>query len=139
MRQKVVAQWPKFLILAGMVVMGISIFAAAKEEKKGEPLMRQKLDHAQKILEGITLKNFDTIKEQADALDKISRVDTWLKINTPAYLQMSDEFRASVAKMKRMAQDENIHGAALAFMQVEMTCVDCHQLIREGGLLTGIK
>ncbi len=140
MERRISRRWIGVTGAAALGIVAIALFAGAESEKKQDSsLMRKKLAHAQNILEGLALENYDEIKENAKALDAISRLDQWMKIKTPAYTQLSSEFRSAVAKMATMADEKNLEGATMNFMQVTASCVECHKLIRGGKLVTSLK
>ena len=123
--------------ITGTLLMGAEK-GGAKKSPEDTSLMRKKLTHAQSIIEGLALENYDMIQEQGKALKVISTLDAWMKFDTPAYKQLSSDFRAAVDKMNDAAAKKNLDGATLGFMQATMSCVECHKLIRSGGLVTGL-
>lgn len=50
---------------------------------------------------------------------------------TPQYELYSNEFRRSAQTMVEKAKDKNIDGATLAYVNMTLTCVKCHQHVRE--------
>ncbi len=77
-------------------------------------LMRKKLQHAQKVLEGIALNDFDKIVEHADGLMQISKEVEWKVLKTPRYEVQSNECRRAVETLQEKAIQKNLDGAALA-------------------------
>jgi hypothetical protein len=47
--------------------------------------MRKKLQHAQKVLEGIALNDFDQIMDHADGLMQLTKEVEWQVLKTPRY------------------------------------------------------
>jgi hypothetical protein len=99
--------------------------------KASKLLMQEKLAHAQKVLEGVTMKKFDLIENHAEKLISLSNMAEWKKLQTPEYSLHSDEFRRTASNMVKMAKDKNLDGAALAYVQMTMSCVECHKYVRE--------
>ncbi len=93
--------------------------------------MRLKLDHSQKVLEGIVLENFPLIEKQAQDLSLLSQAATWQVLQTPEYLQHSGEFRRAANALGEAARKKNIDGAALAYMEMTFKCVNCHKYVRD--------
>ena len=119
------------LALAGfLLVAGIGIQLIA-DDKKPDPIMKQKLVHAQKIMEGIALGNFETIERNADELIIISHKAGWRVLQTPDYTRFSDEFRRNCENVAKGAKQKNIDAASLAYVQMTLTCVACHKHVRE--------
>lgn len=94
-------------------------------------LMADKLDAAQKLLAGIATADFDKIGRQADRLSSIANQAEWLAYKTPKYELHSNEFRRAAETIARKARAKNIDGVTLAYMDLTMSCVRCHQHVRE--------
>ena len=92
--------------------------------------MREKLDHAQSVLEGITLENFDLIAGNAAKLAALSQEAGWHASDTPEYAQHSAIFRRNVEALKRAARERNLDGATLAYTKMTFNCVECHKYLR---------
>jgi hypothetical protein len=113
-----------FAVLASMGGQG-------GEPRKVSDLMRQKLDRAQKVLEGIALNDFDKIEKNAEDLMLISKALEWQVLKTPRYELHSNQFRRAVEGLIEKARDKNLDGAALSYVEVTLTCVKCHKYVRE--------
>jgi hypothetical protein len=94
-------------------------------------LMANKLQHAQKLLAAITSAKFDEVREHGDQLLQIANRAEWVAYKTPRYEQHSNEFRRAVETMVRKAKNKNIDGVTLAYMDMTMSCVRCHEHVRE--------
>jgi len=121
--------------LATLVVLLVLVVAGGRtddEPKRGRDLiMQQKLGSAQKVLEGLAIKDFNMIEKHADELGILSKRAEWLVLKTPEYTRHSDDFRRNAETMSRMAKEKNLDGAALAYVQLTMSCVNCHKYVRE--------
>jgi hypothetical protein len=113
-----------FAVLASMGGQG-------GEPRKVSDLMRQKLEHAQKVLEGIALNDFDKIEKNGEDLMLISKALEWQVLKTPGYEVHSNQFRRAVEGLIEKAKDKNLDGAALSYVEVTLTCVKCHKYVRE--------
>jgi hypothetical protein len=98
---------------------------------KAEDLMRRKLSHAQKVLEGVALQDFDKIARQADELIEISKQAQWKVLKTPLYENYSTEFRDNAAELIKQAKKKDVDGAAKAYVALTLTCVKCHKHVRD--------
>jgi hypothetical protein len=101
------------------------------EPKKVSDLMRKKLTHAQKVLEGIALNDFNKIAEQAGELIEVSKAAEWRVVKTPPYEVHSNQFRRAAEGLIEKAKEKNIDGAALSYVELTMSCVKCHKHVRE--------
>jgi hypothetical protein len=108
-----------------------------KLDSKVAALMKEKLEHAQKVLEGIALNDFDCIGKHGKDLLLLSQKAEWKVLPTPAYLLYSNEFQRSAEKLIKDAREKNLDGATLAYMEMTMTCVRCHKHVREERMTWG--
>jgi cytochrome c556 len=124
----------KLVTVAAWLVCA-SVVGAAVQGKPAKPirspLMKQKLDHAQKVLEGLATKNFDLLEKSATELILISRKAEWRAVQSPEYERLSEEFRRNADTIARQARGKNIDGAAMGYVRMTLNCVDCHNHIRE--------
>ncbi len=112
--------------------LAIGVMAAAEVKTDRTDLMQQKLNHAQTAIEGLALENFSKIEKSGRELLLISEQAQWSKSTSPKYIQFAGEFRSNVTKMIEAAQAKNLDGATLSFMQVTLSCVECHKVVRSG-------
>jgi hypothetical protein len=121
------------LLLALPTIGGRGEEPPKKEKDKGKvaELMRKKLKHSQLILEGVAVGDFKKISESADELVLISRDAEWAAIKTPRYEIFSNQFRDNADDLIKKAKDKNLDGAALAYVDLTLTCVKCHKYVRE--------
>jgi hypothetical protein len=121
------------LLLAAPFLFAVlaSMGGQVGEPKKVSELMHQKLQHAQKVLEGIALNDFDKIEKNAEDLMLISKALEWQVLKTPRYEVHSNQFRRAVDSLIEKARDKNLDGAALSYVEVTLTCVKCHKYVRE--------
>jgi hypothetical protein len=101
-----------------------------QQDKVGE-LMKKKLTFAQKVLEGIALNDPDKIASSANELILISQKAEWLVLETPQYKLHSNDFRRAAETLATQAKAKNLDGAALAYVDMTLTCVKCHKHVRE--------
>ena len=92
--------------------------------------MDAKLEHSQKLLKGLTLQDFKAIKKEAQELSLLSRASTWQVLQTEDYIQHSREFRRAADDIRAAAEKNNLDGAALAYVDMTMSCVRCHKYVR---------
>jgi cytochrome c556 len=123
----------KMNLLFGLVLLlGLPALSGHGEEPRmAEPLMQRKLKHAQKVLEGLAIDDFDKIADNGNELLTISKLAEWKAVKTPRYATYSDEFREAVEKLIKNAKDKNLDGATLAYLEMTSSCVKCHKHVRE--------
>ena len=128
-----------FALAAGMPALSGHGLEPKQEPKKIDKaigkelsdLMKRKLENSQKVLEGVAMNDFDKISKHADELIFISKQAEWKVLKTPEYEVYSNQFRRNAADLVQKAQDKNLDGAALAYVDLTLTCVKCHKHVRE--------
>jgi cytochrome c556 len=119
-------------ILASLVTSALLIFSnAATGQDKLSDFMRVKLEHSQKILDGLARADYDEIGKHAQAISLLTLDETWMVHQTPEYRERSVEFRRSVDAITAAAKTKNLEAATLAYVDATMKCVTCHQYIRQ--------
>jgi hypothetical protein len=129
----------KLLLTAILAVVLVAIHPSAQ----GDPpprladLMRKKLEHAQKVLEGIAVNDFDKISRGGEELMLVSKTVEWRVFKTPEYEIHSNSFRRAAETLMEKAKDKNIDGAALAYVDLTLSCVKCHKYVRDTRMTRG--
>jgi hypothetical protein len=100
-------------------------------EKKPTTVMQRKLAHAQKVLEGLALNDFDKIGTNAGDLMQCAQEAGWKLVKTARYDLYSNDFVRHLEGLKKAAKNKNVDAAALAYVEITLTCVKCHQYVRE--------
>jgi cytochrome c556 len=117
------------MLLSGFVTLAGHGEEPDKDKVAG--LMKRKLTHSQKVLEGLAQNDFKAIAENADELIAISKEAEWKVLKTPTYELYSNDFRRSADELVKNAKDKNIDGASLNYVELTLTCVKCHKHVRE--------
>jgi hypothetical protein len=60
----------------------------------------------------------------------LSLTSSWSVLTTSEYEQASAEFRRSAEALHRAALEKGIDGAALAYVDMTLKCVQCHKYLR---------
>jgi cytochrome c556 len=121
-------------ILLGSVVLLAGDAPLAGQGKKPNQLakiMTEKLHHSKLLLEAIALADYKRIERAAEALSNLSRTAEWQAHNTPRYEMFSNEFRRAAEVIVEKAKRKNIDGVTLGYFELTMSCVRCHQYVRE--------
>ncbi|MBS0260781.1 MAG: hypothetical protein JSS02_02395 [Planctomycetes bacterium] len=92
--------------------------------------MRKKLEASQNILEGLAVEDFDMIATGARQLKTTSAAAEFMVVNDPMYAQHADEFRRIADKLEKSAKEKRLDGATLAYVDMTMSCVECHKFVR---------
>src|SRR5262245_31090074 len=94
-------------------------------------LMKRKLQHSQKVLEGVAVQDYKMIERGAEELIQISKLAEWRAFKTPQYEVYSNDFRRIAGALAEHARKKNLDAAALSYVDLTLTCVKCHKHVRE--------
>jgi hypothetical protein len=119
------------LILFASIVVVRVVGNERPKEADAKEIMQQKLKHSQRVLEAIATNNFDSIAKNADELIVLSKEAEWKVFRTPRYEIYSDDFRRDAEALIQSAKEKNLDAAALAYVDLTLTCVKCHKYVRE--------
>jgi hypothetical protein len=94
-------------------------------------VMRVKLQRAQVLLQALTMEDFKTLQENAESLVRISRATEFLRAyKTEEYEFQARVFQKAAEALAAKAKEKNIDGATLAYMDMTISCVACHNHFR---------
>jgi len=97
-------------------------------------IMKKKLAEAQKLLEGLAIQDFNKISAAADELAILRKEAAWMIVKSKEYEMFSLDFSRQIDAAKRAAKAKNVDAAALAYVDMTLTCVKCHKYVREEGI-----
>ena len=124
-----------FRTFASIALTFVVAFCTAEAEgnQKGRlnQIMADKLRFSQNLLQGIALADYPKIIASAEELLKLSRTAEWLADMTPRYEGHSNTFQRAAETVIQKAKARNIDGVVLAYQDLTMSCVRCHQYLRE--------
>src|SRR5260370_26539628 len=127
--------WRQLLFITVAVVpltLGPATLSRAdKAPPRANELMKKKLMHSQKVLEGLALNDFDTISKHGEEMLLISKTAEWRVLKTTEYELFSNSFQRSAGDLVKHAKDKNLDAAALSYVELTLTCVKCHKHVRE--------
>ena len=105
--------------------------AAPPEANQVAQLMKIKLEHAERVLEAIAIEDFELLAKESQALSLLTQEEMFQVLVTPGYVRHSLEFGRVADSLTKAARDHNLDGAALAYVDLTMKCVNCHKYVRD--------
>jgi cytochrome c556 len=125
MKRSIVVALVGSVILLGMIGM-----SDGEQPPGSSDFMKLKLQASQKILEGLVREDYEAMAKNAGELKLLSLDASWQVFQTSEYVQQSLEFRRTAEALAAAAKKKNLDGAALAYVDVTMKCVNCHKYVR---------
>lgn len=119
--------------LLTLVLSGSSSLGGEDKDvkKKANLWMKSKLAFSRNVLEGLTDADFDKITKNAIALNVATNFDVMFRPKDPEFKQQVLLFVAANNEIIRQAKLKNLYGATLAYNQLVVSCVHCHQMLRD--------
>lgn len=118
------------LVAATTTTLVLSQDKPAKESSQHNTLMEKKLEYAQNILAGLTLEDFDLVAKNAKAMNSLNVLEKWMRADTPAYRAQLKVFQFANSELVRLSEAKNLDGSTLAYVQLTLSCVNCHKHVR---------
>ncbi len=120
-----------FLLL--VVASSCLISTADETNKEREPSywMKQKLKYSQNILSGLTKADFQVIRENAKLMKGLNRIEHFVRRRPQGYRTQLKLFQIANIALIRSSDREDLSAVTLAFNQLTISCVKCHQLLRD--------
>lgn len=121
-------------LLAPLIVA--TLFAGTRstytqKEAAVKEAMRQKVAYSQQVLVGITLENYGLIANNAKKLVELGNKTNWYSRQVPEYELFLNEFRRRAQEVMEAGQQKNLDAASLAYVQMTLSCVNCHKFVRK--------
>lgn len=93
-------------------------------------LMERKLTASQRILASLAREDFPQMEVAAEELLTLAK-QQWLTHETPQYRSQLKDFWIILEGIKESATEKNLDGATLGYVQMTISCVRCHKLLRD--------
>jgi hypothetical protein len=125
-------------LASGILVVAGVVYAAGDESTATDgrhhqqtALMLAKRASTQKVVDGLVSKNFDEIRRGAAELVRICNATEWAARGDQVYAHHRTELRRQAQKLVKMADEQNLDGAAFTYMHSLTTCISCHEYCRD--------
>jgi len=124
-----------------LLTMGAAVTLAASPSQTSDlaHLMRDKLDHAQKILEAMVTSDWATLDTQTRELEQITKDPRWTVLKYPEYARHSSEFVRAVQELRRVAAQRDLEKTLKAYNAVTLQCVECHRYVSRARVVGAIE
>jgi hypothetical protein len=110
--------------IALLVVLGTVVYGQTAITRR---VMRQKLTHAQQILEALTTSDMTLLERESAALLRITESPQWSEVNSPELRRYSDAFVKAIRDLTESARRRDLDAAAIQYGALTMTCYECHR------------
>jgi len=117
--------------LAAVVVALVATAPAGGQTPRTGKLMREKLAHAQRILEALTTSNHALLEREATSLARITESPDWWVLRSPEFRGHSDRFLKIANELVQSARDRDLDAASVQYAALTTTCYQCHKYVKD--------
>jgi hypothetical protein len=111
--------------------------ARGRDEQAKEPeasiWMKQELVASQYILGGLTKADFGAIEKNAQSMLAVGYLEKCVRAYIPEYQKMMEDFEYANKSLTLAAREKNLDGATIAYLQLTISRVNCHKVVRGVG------
>jgi hypothetical protein len=100
------------------------------DEGKPSFWMEKKLEYSERILAGLTRADLEAIGKTARSMKSLTQMEKWVRAGVPEYRAQLHIFQDANEQLIRAADRGNLDAAALAYVQLTLSCVNCHKVVR---------
>ncbi len=116
--------------LVGVTVLVMTSSGSAMQTPATGRLMREKLAHAQRVLEALTTSDYALLERESTALSEATKQLGWSVLKTPEYSRQSDVFLRATEDLIAAAKQRDLDLAAMHYVSLTMSCYQCHRYIK---------
>lgn len=113
-----------------VVVFSAVFFGLAAMSNQGPELnnvMREKLVHAQKILEAVVTSDWVSLETHSRELERLTNDPRWMVLKYPEYARYSAAFVRAIQDLHGAAVQRDLEKTPQAYVAVTLRCVECHR------------
>jgi cytochrome c556 len=115
---------------AAIVAMGADPAKDAEDRKARDTLMDKKLEYAQQVLAGLSREDYDLVVKNAKAMNGLTELQKFFRADSPEYYAQLRIFEFANNELVRLAEEKNLDGISTAYVQLTLSCVNCHKYVR---------
>ena len=121
---------------ATVLLLAITSGAASPQTIRLNQVMRNKLEHSQKILEAVVTSNWQLLDAETKALAAVTRDPAWSVLQFPEYARHSAAFLRATDDLAEAARLRDLEGASLGFVALSTSCVSCHRYMARSRIVS---
>ena len=118
-----------------IVVLG-ACNASAQTARTGR-LMREKLQHSQRILTAVTTSDWGLLQRETQALTTVTKNPTWTELMTPELRPYADEFRKALDELSKAAERHDYDTSGRSYLSLTSACLACHKHVMNSRIAGG--
>ena len=125
------------LSVLSIVVLLLAAGTASAQTARTGQMMREKLDHAQRVLQALTTSDYAMLDRESGALLRLTESPRWAELKTPELRTYTDNFLKAVADLSAASKKRDLDAAAVNYGVLVMTCYQCHRHLKDTRVAVG--
>jgi len=118
-------RWSVVMVLSAM----LGLAASPAQGPQVRNVMREKLEHTQKILAAVVTSDWGGLERESGALERLTTDPRWTVLKYPEYARHSAAFLQAVQDLRRAAAQRDLEKTPAAYVAVTLQCVACHRYL----------
>jgi hypothetical protein len=112
----------------------LGVAASSSQGPELNRVMREKLEHTQKILEAVVTSDWVSLETESRELERLTTDRRWTVLKFPEYAQHSAAFVRAVRVLHNAAAQRDLEQTPKAYVAVTLQCVECHRYLARARL-----
>lgn len=116
-----------------LAILGVTTVSGQEklDKQPDDYWMRKKLEYSQTVLQGITMEDFDLVRQAATSMRRLGTIESFARRkDTKAYRAQLAIFEYANDDLITQAEAKDVDAATAAFTQLTLSCVNCHKQLR---------
>lgn len=114
------------IMLSTAVALMFSSVASSQTARTGR-LMREKLQHSQRILAALVTSDYGLLQRETQALTVITRSPEWSTLITPDLRPYTSDFTRALAALAAASERRDYDAAGANYGTLTASCIACHK------------
>jgi hypothetical protein len=116
-----------YVIVALSLLVGLAARPNAQRPNELKSVMREKLGHAQKILEAVVTSDWTRLETESRELEQLTNDPRWTALKSPEYATRSQAFVRAIQDLHQAALRHDLDKTPQAYVALTLKCVECHR------------
>jgi len=117
----------KSLRFFAVALVLLTASATSAQTARTGRLMREKLQHSQRILQALTTSDWALLQREAQALTSVTKNPTWVELITPELRPYTGAFQKALADLTSAADRRDYDSAGASYTALTSSCFGCHK------------
>ena len=110
-----------------IAALALSASGAGAQTPRTGRVMREKLLHSQRILQGVTTSDWALLQRETQALTAVTKSPTWTELITPELRPWAGGFQKALSDLSQAVDRRDYDAAGASFTALTAACVACHK------------